>query len=628
MEETKATTTKIPKDAGVERTWLEAILKGRVDRPKTWTLADVKQMVAVKPKSRLQEIIQQIYWDLLKLPQVMKFTEGGEVIEQPEEDYFDGWYEANDLKDYSQKYNLMQLLNTIARALHVSESDAYAKEDFQDILSGFVNRILEHGPNQEPEYLEIVANVINEKYPGLANPFRSPPSAEEMNEIEATLYNKEMGKIESSVESNVDQYTSELAKIKRAQTTDFEKIAFELDRIVIFGPRNWELILYSIMSPHAPRLLINNLDYRANLHSLLAGDISTAKSKIHKIAKLISPGMIVVDETTKASFEGVAPTRSGDDIAEGILDFAKGKVMIVEEYTNNFARMPLMRRAMDCEYIEIHKKGSKKGIDVNTTIMAACNPREDFFIEETDGNFRQQITFKEGILSRFDILILLTATQVKNELIVDKIHLMSTRSPLDRIDFTLIKENLETLAEGMKGGSIIRVTITPTQEAMLKGAFLNQNRRDRKQRLLRNRPLVILRDLETLARFVNIIATVNFSKRTIKNGLLKAKNEDVEKAIQLWESLINLRVELYGRSNRNFMSTADEILAYTMRMQEIHQNEGGEAVVPVSEVKAEIVDRRRLVGKTTFYKELQTLRESKQIVQYGKREGNIAVVIK
>jgi hypothetical protein len=138
-----------------------------------------------------------------------------------------------------------------------------------------------------------------------------------------------------------------------------------------------------------------------------------------------------------------------------------------------------------------------------------------------------------------------------------------------------------------------------------------------------------MRDAENLARLVNIIATVNFSKRTItKNGLLKAKDEDIDKAIQLWENLINIRVKIYGQSNRNFRTVKDEILAFTLRAQVHRQNEGREPMVPIAEVRAEIVDRARFIGMTTFYKELRTLRETGEIVQQGKRDGKIAVVIK
>ena len=617
---------KIP-DVGVERKWVEALLIKDLDEPTAWSEKDIKGMVATRPPSRIQEVVQGIYWTLTELGSNVKMLPDGTIIGgEPEEDYFDGWYESEEIEKYSHRYQLLQFLNTIARTIGSGEADSFAgtKQEFDQVLGGFVNKI-----NESKEVLYDIAAVINETYPGLAGEYRSTPSMEELNEREADEYESKLLAIGQSVETNIEQHAHLLAKIKRAQKTNFEKLAITLNQIVIFGPRYWELILYSLMSPHAPRLIINNLDYRANIHGLLAGDISTAKSKILKICKLIAPGMMVVDETTKASFEGVAPTKSGGEIEDGILDLAKGKVMIVEEYTSSFARMPLMRRAMDGEYIQIWKKGSSKGIHTNTTMLAACNPRADFFIEETEGSFRDQIAFKEGILSRYDLLILLTTTQVKNELIIDKMHLMSTRSPLTKIDFTVIKEDLETIAEGMKSGSITRVTITPTQEQTLKAAFLNQNQRDKEQRILRNRPLVILRDLETLARFVNIIATVNFDKRTIKNGVLKAKDEDIDKAVQLWENLINLRVEIYGRQGtRNFMTVGDEMLTYIVRMQTYYKNGGGEERVAVAEVRDEIVERRKLVGLSTFYEELRTLRESGDIVQEKKRGGFVTVIIK
>ncbi|MCK4266415.1 MAG: hypothetical protein KAX31_03980, partial [Thermoplasmata archaeon] len=334
----KKTTAKIPKDAGVQREWLEALLKKDIPKPKEWSEKDVKEMVATRPPSRVQEIVQGIYWTLTELGSNIKMLEDGTVIGgAPEEDYFDTWYESEEIEEYSQKYKLLQFLNTLARALHNSESDSYAgtKQEFDKLLSGFVLRVLE-----SKDYLNVFAAVINEKYPGLAGEFRSAPSAEELSEIEAGEYSKELRKIEQSVESNIEEYAGELAKIRKAQKTDFEKIALDLDRIVIFGPRNWELILYNLMSPHAPRLLINNLDYRANIHGLLAGDISTAKSKILKISKLIAPKMLVVDSTTVATLEGHAPTRAGGEIDEGVLDYAKNGVIIIEEYTNAMAKIP------------------------------------------------------------------------------------------------------------------------------------------------------------------------------------------------------------------------------------------------------------------------------------------------
>ncbi|GAH50457.1 unnamed protein product, partial [marine sediment metagenome] len=108
--------------------------------------------------------------------------------------------------------------------------------------------------------------------------------------------------------------------------------------LVIFGTDAWELTLYCLMSPNAPRFIMNGLDYRSCIHEMLAGDISTAKSKVHKIAKLIAPKMLVVDDTTKPTFEGVAPTKSGGEIEEGVVDWANDGVMIVEEFTRTFSK--------------------------------------------------------------------------------------------------------------------------------------------------------------------------------------------------------------------------------------------------------------------------------------------------
>lgn len=613
-----------PQNAGVDSLWIKALLEGQIEKPHGWTEQEVLKLTASKPKSRIQGILQQVYWDMCDLLKNVRYIESEDRIEGPDEDHFDKWYENMELEEYTQTYKLLQFLNTILRAVDKKEVDGYGTAtEVEGALWNIADRVLE-----DSEYLVKVADVINDKYPGLAAPFRSLPSATEMNEQEQNEYTKHITRIEKDIESNVEEFALELAKIERAKKTDFERTAVDLNQIVVFGEANWELTLYSLMSSRAPRMLINNLDYRANLHELLPGDISTAKSKIQKIAKIIAPKMVVVDEVTKATFEGLAPTRSGGEIEEGLIDWARNGSIIVEELRTSFTRMPLFRRVMDGEYIEIHKKGSSKGTYPNTTMFAACNPKEDFFIEETDDSFRKQIVFKEGVLSRFDILIPLTATQVKNEILLEKLYLLQLTAQLNGVDLEAIKENLATLAEGM---SIVkRVIITKEQETQIKDAFRQQNKMDKDRRLLKYRPLVLLRDLETLARLVNTIAAVNFSRRKIKNGILNADDKDITKAIQLWENLIQLRVQLYGKAGpgtRNLRSVADEMILYIHRMQQYRQDQGLEPEVSIADLKQEFVDIRRMIGQTTFYEELKALREDGRIIQQGKRGGAVRLVI-
>ncbi len=618
METDKETRKEVANDGtnneekGVDKKWLKTIVTDNIEKPHIWTPKEVQQIGPKKAESRIQRMLQQFYWDLIDKLKEVKFTEGGAIITQPSEDSFDKWYEDMDLADYTHKSKLMDIFNTIGRACQISEVEGYSEEEFGTIMSKILLRCME-----EETYLGIVTKVIDEKYPGLASPFRSTPTIDEMQEHEEFLYRHRIHKLQVNIDTNIEEFADELAQIDAAIKTDFESLARRLNVLVIVGVDVWELTLYCLMSPNAPRFLMNALDYRPNLHEKLAGDISTAKSKVLKISKMIAPKMLVVDDTTKATFEGVAPTRSGDDIADGVIDWANDGVMIVEEFTNKFAKMPLFRRVMDGEYIRIFKKGSGKGLQANITMLTACNPDDDFFQEEM--TFRSQIPFKEGVLSRFDILIPLTATQLKNEILVDKIDLFGTKVE-GLIDFVEVKTRLTTLAHGMK--QIQFVLLTEEQKTRLRDIFKAHNTADIKKRMIKNRPLLILRDLETLARLVNVIATVNFSRRKIENGLLFASDEDIDKAIQLWENLLNYRVQLYARSSRNLTTISEELVTYLARAG------GVENWIPQDELYEEFVTVQRKIGRSTFYKELTGLLEEGRIVASGKRDRKLKLVIK
>jgi len=605
---------KIPENAGVDALWIEALAKGGLEEPKEWTTRDVP--AAGRPKSLIQGYLQSWYYELIDNIKEIQFLEDGSIINEPGEDMFADWYKDNNIKEYSQTYKLFGFFNTIAHGVHVKEESGWGtNEEFSTLLSRIAQKCIE-----ELEYIEKIADIINEKYPGLATPFRTEPSVEQLNEYEQQQYQRKVQEIQERINSNIGDFDKQLKRIEAAKKTDIEKLAKQLNRIVIVGEAVWELVLYGLMSPNAPRMLVNNLDYRACIHVMLAGDISTAKSKVHKICKLIAPKMVIVDDMTKPSLEGVF--KMGEGIQEGILDQAQNGSIIVEEFNPQFAKMPLFRRIMDCEYIETHKGGDRKSIDVNTQMLTACNPEADFFLEET--SFRSQLKFKEGILTRFDCLIPLTATQVKNEILIDKLHLM-TGELEDKIDFTEIKNGLDTLAEGMK--LIKRVMMTKEQEKRLKDSFKLHNQIDIRRRILQNRPMVLLRDAEGLARFVNTIACVNFSNRKFDgpNKILWANDEDIDKAISLWENLLQFRVQLYGpRANRNLKTIGDEIVLFIHNMS----NDSEDGWVDRLSIKHYIINDRALCGESTFYEEWNTLRDSGRIIQKGKRDAKAQVVIR
>ena len=608
----KKNKVKDNKDPKVSKAWLASVLEHDVAKPPDWTEKDVEQIGPAKPKSRLQGYLQEVYEALLEVNSARGVTlhtrpDGTpQVINLPTEDYFDKWYENNDIETYASKHKLMAALNSIASSVGQSGESGDDEDAFQRILAKLVTAV-----KDDPiDGILGIADAINRKYPDLAIDL-NVPSTDEINEQEQNRYAAELAKIGQRVESNIDEYKDLIAEMASAAKTDFEELASTLNHVVIFGEALWELVLYSVVSPRAPRLLINSLDYRANLHTLLEGDISTAKSQIIKICTLISPKMLIVDETTKASLEGVTKREA---IADGVLDLASSGNIIVEEFTKTWAKMGLFRRALDCKFMQFFKGGHAKGIFVNTTVIAACNPKDDFFQE--DSKLRTQLPFKEGILSRFDVQIPLTATTSSNKMLVDRMNLFGEADVF--IDFEDIKRKLELICKGMD--TIQRIRINRGQLEMLREAFKDRNSTDHNRRILQNRPLVLLRDLETLARLVNVITAVNFTNRKSEDGILYADDEDVEKAIRLWENLIQLRIQLYANQSRIILSVADEIV----KAIALSQRQNG---VPIEEVYTDIVKNKQLIGRTTFYEEIKKLRNSGRIVQLGQRDSRLKVII-
>lgn len=604
----------------VNKEWLLAALKQDIEPPKVWSDKEIDSIGPKKPKSKLQGFIQDIYETLLEAQagRSVNLVDNGrgdlEVVGLPSEDYFDKWYENNDIEGYSQKYKLLTALNGIANHIGVSGAVEYNEDGFQEVLGKLAQAVIE-----EPGMIMLVAEAVNQQYPGLADePMKYVPT-DLMNEHEKQQYEHQVSQLEESIESNIDKYRNQLDKLEDAAKTDFEKVAQILNKVVIFGEEFWELTLYSVMSPRAPKVIINSMEHRSNIHLLLAGDISTAKSKILTVCNIVAPKALIVDDTTKASLEGVAPLGDGE-IEDGILDLANEGSIIIEELTTSFAKMPLWRRMMDCKPMQIFKKGKSKSIDVNTTVLAACNPDEDFFQIET--KFRKQIGFKEGVLSRFDILIPLTATTTANTILVDKLNLFGEAT--ESLDMNQLRNRLGLIAAGMD--SIRRVVITDEHQETIRDVFKEKNKRDERDRLLDNRPFVLLRDLETLARLVNVIASVNFTKRRVEDGVLYATDEDVEKAIALWETLLHIRIQLYGKSmdkTRMLYSTGDEIVMYIAHATK----RAGEDTIPLDDVLHEIVARRQLVSRATFYREIDKMRNERRIRTKNKRNMKIGLVI-
>lgn len=539
-------------------------------------------VTTVKPKSKIQEILKEFY-NRLKTAK--------------SSDEFDKFYTER-LKDYPQLNRFANFLMKLCEKLSLKIEHPYWEEEFQKALFLITERRLE-----EQDTMNVVYRMINEEYPSLVAEVDVDVSAEDLNVEYETYVTEEIEKIKGQLKNGErKEFLDKIQKIRQAEKTEIEQLAVELNQIVILGREAWELILYAIMSPYAPAININNLLERPNLHFLFVGDVSTAKSKVDKIVERISPKALKISKSTEASFEGVAKQET---IERGIIDYANFGVLIIPEFSKVFEKFEILREVMDCDRITIVKGGVTKELPVNITFFAGCNPRADFFQNEI--SLRDQIAFKDGVLSRIDILMPLIATKEKNELLLEQIDIFGTKQP--KLTLEDIHERLKTLSTGMIKLAT-NIILTEEQKRLIKQTFLSHNQK------LKHRPLLVLRDLDTLCRLVNVITATNFPKREhTDGGIIKAKNEDIAKAIELWEEIIAHRKTLYTSKHRLIFTLKDKIMMEILRRgNNVRQ----------AELKKDLV-AEGLCSERTIETKINQLATEGKIIKIGKYNGILKV---
>jgi len=332
-----------------------------------------------------------------------------------------------------------------------------------------------------------------------------------------------------------------------------EDLASELADVIFLDVEAWELLLYSGLSVHAPKMKINGVPQRQTLHVNMIGEISTAKSSVIKILSKIFPKTSKVSKTTEASIAGTV--KPDGTIVPGVIEQAHNGILFIPEYNKKISRMNIIREAMDNDVVTVSKRGVSWSFTPNVAFIVASNPKNDFFESPI---MRKDIPFKEGILSRFDVLLpFLNDNNTMNEILQNITFLNDERKELDIEKLRKIIKNtiigMEMLVE--------RIKLTKKQEQMIKRAYAKNITQ------MGDRPRVVLRDLETLIRLVNVIVAVN-CKKDPKKKIYTATNEDVTKAIDLWKYLINLRVQLYSRLEERKLMTPEQFIYDVIKQHE------------------------------------------------------------
>jgi len=423
-------------------------------------------------------------------------------------------------------------------------------------------------------------------------------SLEEKAHYEGKLYvESQLEKIRENLKSNREQYRAELTSLELVAKTDLEKMAVELNKIIILDKEMWELVLLSILSSYAPRVYITGIPHRNNLHTYLVGDISTAKSNIGYLIEQISPKAISYSKFTEASLEGIV---SNQGIEGGIIDEAKDGVLLLNEL-EKFMRIDLLKEILDSRPIQINKGGQKKVIEnPNITFIAFLNPRQDFFQQ---GVKREQIGIPEDIFSRIDIPIALVSSAEKNALLLPNVKLFDYTSTLN---LGVIREQLYKLSIGME--IVKRVELNEEQLMSLTLAFKKHNRN------MKNRPFLLFRDLEIVSRIANTIVALNFHSRRNEQGIFYAENSDIDKAIALWEYLLAIRSQLYNEvQSREIVSVKDTIFRKIIEADMITQ----------PHLEKLIVDDMKLLSRATFYRYINELVEIGRISRVGLKNAEL-----
>ena len=383
--------------------------------------------------------------------------------------------------------------------------------------------------------------------------------------------------------------------------------------MILLGKQYWEMLLYAVLSVNAPRINIDGILRRQTLHVMLCGDISTGKTTVMKIIERIAPKSEWYDDVTKASFEGVA---TSEGIEDGIIDRLKDAVFLVPEFKD--IKLPHKRQFLDNDKIKISKRGHIKEIRPNTVFIAGINPKSDWFINNM--NLREQVPQSEGDLSRIDIFLPLAMTKEKMEVLLEKIDLFSDKEPVNLEEYSLL---LSDLAGAMS--TVGKVVLTKEQKERLKDVF-----RKHIKELNGTRPLlVILRDYEMLARLVNVIVTANVLNRevvgTTEDGkkIIQAKDEDIDKAIEYFETIIDLRETLYTKETRKFPDLKEKI--YTLIVKR-----GRGEPVKVKELEEVVTkplpenDFKPLCSRATLYRVISRLLVERRLVLKNERPMEVA----
>ncbi len=156
---------------------------------------------------------------------------------------------------------------------------------------------------------------------------------------------------------------------------------------------------------------------RGDIHILLMGDPGVAKSQLLDYMSKISPrGQFTSGQSASAA--GLTAAAVQDSAADGRWTLEAGALVLadlglaaIDEFDKmNESDRSSMHEAMEQQTISISKAGINASLRTRCAVLAAANPKSGKFEPVSDIPFTAQINLAPPLVSRFDIIWLLTDT--------------------------------------------------------------------------------------------------------------------------------------------------------------------------------------------------------------------------
>ena len=219
-----------------------------------------------------------------------------------------------------------------------------------------------------------------------------------------------------------------------AQQTDVYDVLTASIAPSIFGwPRIKESLMLQLFGGEA-QLNPDGTRSRGDIHILLMGDPGVAKSQMLNYMSTISPrGRFTSGQSASAA--GLTAAAVQDATADGRWTLEAGALVLadlglaaIDEFDKmNAADRSSMHEAMEQQRISISKAGINASLRTRCAVLAAANPKEGRFQPISDVPFTSQINLAPPLVSRFDVIWLMTDNADEDHDAKIASHIVQTR---------------------------------------------------------------------------------------------------------------------------------------------------------------------------------------------------------